>query len=230
METVRRRYARKVIIFRNRYPLLGPIFWLLSLQYFLVQGVVAEAWAAPFSLAKNAISDLGNTACAPYADRYVCSPLHGLMNSSFVIMGVTIVLGSLLIPEEFRQNKLSRVGFHFMSLAGVGTVLVGLFPENSVSALHFLGAVLPFFFGNVALVIFSFSLGLPPFFRYYTLASGVIALIAFILFVFDRYMGFGLGGMERLVAYPQTIWLIAFGAYISVNHYRERRGKLVRYS
>lgn len=229
VSAIRRQYRQKVVIFRNRHPLVGPLFWLLSIQYFLLQGVVASAWAAPFSLARNAISDLGNTACAVYGDRYVCSPLHGLMNASFIIMGVTIALGALLISDDFRPNRLSRIGFHFMMLAGLGTVLVGLFPENTVGALHLLGALLPFGLGNAALVIFSFSLSLPPFFRYYTRVSGFVALAALALFLFDRYMGLGLGGMERLAAYPQVIWLIAFGAYISADHYRQHHDGITKY-
>lgn len=226
----RQYYMRKVVIFRNRHPLLGPIFWLLSVQYFVTQVVVAAAWTAPFSLARNAISDLGNTACGQYADRMVCSPLHDWMNASFILIGITIILGSFLISDDFRQNMASRIGFYCMGLAGLGTIFVGIFPENTVSFMHFIGAALPFFFGNVALVIFSYSLGLPPGFRYFTRLLGIVALIAFVLFFLDHYLGFGMGGMERLVAYPQTIWLIVFGWYISADHYRQWRGKKASYS
>jgi hypothetical membrane protein len=225
-----RYYMRKVLIFRNHHPLLGPVLWLLSIQYFVTQLVVAAAWTTSFSLRRNAISDLGNTACGQYADRLVCSPLHNWMNASFIVLGVTIVLGSFLIPDEFRSKVSSRIGFYCMGLAGLGTILVGVFPENTVSALHFIGAVLPFFLGNLALVFFSYSLPLPPLFCYYTRFSGILALIAFGLFMLDHYLGLGFGGMERLTAYPQTIWLIAFGWYISLDHYRQQRGQRVTYS
>jgi hypothetical membrane protein len=229
-ETMRHKYLRKVTTFRERHPYVGPVFWLLSIQYFVVQLVVAAGWSAPFSLARNAISDLGNTACGQYADRYVCSPWHSAMNISFVIIGITIMLGAALISNDFRKNPYSKFGFWGMGLAGFGTVLVGLFPENTISFMHFIGALLAFFLGNVALVIFSFTLSLPPIFRWYTRISGIVALLAFVLFLFDHYVGLGMGGMERLVAYPQTLWLIAFGWYVSLNHYRQRRGKQVIYS
>lgn len=220
----------RVVVFRNRHPLIGPIFWLLSIQYFLTQFIVAAGWKTPYSLATNAISDLGNTACGHYADRFVCSPLHNWMNASFIVLGITMFIGSFFITSEFRRNRYSRIGFRFMALAGLGTILVGIFPENTVSVMHFIGAALPFFLGNLALVIFSFSLDLPPLFRMYTRLSGAIGGIAFILFFLDHYLGLGLGGMERLVSFPQTIWLIAFGWYMSLNHFRQVKNGTVTYS
>jgi hypothetical membrane protein len=220
----------KVVIFRNRHPLIGPMFWLLSVQYFVTQFMVAQAWKTPFSLATNAISDLGNTVCGAYGDRYVCSPLHDWMNASFIVLGLTMFLGSFFITSEFRRNTLSRISFRFMALAGLGTILVGIFPENTISFLHTAGATLPFLFGNVALIMFSYALSLPPGFRYYTRISGLIGSTALVFFVMDHYFGLGLGGMERVVAYPQTIWLIAFGWYMSLNHFRQKRGNTVTYS
>lgn len=216
-------YMHKVVVFRERHPWLGPLFWLLSLQYFIVQIIVGAAWDAPFSLMTHAISDLGNTVCGPYADRYVCSPWHDLMNASFILLGVTVTIGSFFITSAFRKNYKSRLGFRCMALAGIGTIFVGAFPENTVSFMHFIGAALPFFCGNLALIIFGLYLQLPVAFKWYTLLSGMVGLVAFALFLLNHYLGLGLGGMERIVAYPQTIWLIAFGFYVSADRYRKVR-------
>lgn len=214
---------RRIQTFHDRYPLVGPTFWVISLQYFVTQLVVAAAWPRPYSWANNAISDLGNTACGIYSGRYVCSPLHDWMSASFIVLGATMIAGSLLIYHEFRKSMASAVGFSFMALAGLGTILVGVFPENNGHGLHALGAALPFVVGNIALIIFAEALKLPPKLRVYTLLSGAVALAAAVLFYFKQYLGLGFGGMERVVAYPQTIWLIVFGAYMSRNHFRARR-------
>lgn len=226
----RRYYMHKVVIFRDRHPLIGPVFWLLSVQYFLIQIIAASAWDTHFSLKINTISDLGNTVCGVFASRLVCSPLHDAMNASFIVLGFTMIVGSFFIPSEFRKSKLCRIGFYGMALAGFGTMLVGIFPENTIGYMHIIGATLPFLFGNISLVVFSYALHLPPGFRYYTRASGLIALIALLVFLFDQYLGLGLGGMERVVAYPQALWLIAFGWYMSLNHYRQKRGSKIIYS
>lgn len=214
--------------FHDRYPLLGPLIWMLDIQYFVTQIIVAAAWSHPFSLRFNTISDLGNTACGLYNGRLVCSPWHNLMNASFITLGVTMAVGSMLIYQEFRQRPGSRLGFTFMGLAGVGTVLVGSFPENTLGNVHLLGAALPFLVGNLGLVILSFALDIPKSLRIYTFLSGSLALVALGFFASHHYLSLGEGGMERLTAYPQTLWLIVFGAYISRNHYKTVRPAVSR--
>jgi len=217
---------KKIKTFSDRYPFLGPTIWMLSIQYYLIQLQAALAWPTAYSVLNNTISDLGNTACGGYGSRFVCSPLHSLMNYSFITLGLTMATGSLLIYQEFKKSRTSLVGFSFMAIAGFGTILVGLFPENTISRLHTFGAALPFLIGNIALVVLGITLDIPQGLRRYTLLSGWVALGAFGLFVTHNYVGLGIGGMERLVAYPQTIWLITFGAYISRNHLRSRRLRL----
>jgi hypothetical membrane protein len=220
--------SRKIKVFIDKYPLIGPTFWIISIQYFIIQLVVALAWPVPYNFSKDAISDLGNTACGTYATRYVCSPYYTWMNVSFIVLGATMIAGSTLIYQEFKKNRANKLGFWFMALSGLGTILVGIFPENSITKLHSYGAILPFLLGNIALIIFGFSLGLGGKFRIYTILSGVVALIALLLFSTHTYLGLGLGGMERLVAHPQTIWLVAFGIYMSRDRYSQMAGKTAK--
>jgi len=213
---------KKVATFTDKYPYVGPIIWILCVQYYIAQVVVAAAWTNPFSLSANVISDLGNSACGLYSGRLVCSPFHGLMNASFILLGLTMAVGSLLIYQEFKETTSSRLGFTGMAVAGVGAILVGLFPENTIAALHYGGASLTFLIGNLAIVLLGNVLELPKALKVYTILSGLVALIALVLFTGGIYLGLGAGGMERLTAYPQTTWLIVFGLYISRNHFMER--------
>ena len=216
---------KKVKTFTDRYPLIGPVIWIASIHYFFIQTSVAMAWTTPFSLANNPISDLGNTACGIYSERFVCSPQHNLMNASFITLGLIMAVGSLLIYQEFKKSPTSRVGFSFMAVAGAGTLLVGLFPENTVGFLHLLGAALAFLVGNLGIVVLGAKLDLPKYLRYFTLFSGCLALVALGLYVLGLNFGIGQGGMERVTAYPQTIWLIVFGLYISRDHIMKRLRK-----
>lgn len=208
--------------FTDRYPFIGPAMWMLSIQYYLIQVVVAASFRIHYSLAHNTISDLGNTACGNYGGRFVCSPLHSLMNASFIALGIFMAAGSLLIYQEFKKTTTTLVGFSFMAVAGIGTLLVGIFPENTINILHLTGALLPFFVGNVGIVVLGFALDIPKSLHVYTLATGFISLIALVFFVTHTYLGIGIGGMERITAYPQTMWLIVFGIYISKNHIMKR--------
>jgi hypothetical protein len=59
-------------------------------------------------------------------------------------------------------------------------------------------------------------------FRIYTLATGVITLAALIVYGLNIDFGLGQGTMERIVSYPQTLWLILFGIYMSANRVRAK--------
>lgn len=58
-----------------------------------------------YSLAHNTISDLGDTTCGIFNGRPICSPLHVLMNISFVVLGLTMVAGSLLVSRTLARNR-----------------------------------------------------------------------------------------------------------------------------
>jgi hypothetical membrane protein len=212
--------------FTVRYPGLGPLVWVSSAIYFAVQVFVAWIWKNPrYSVVSNTISDLGNTRCGLYAGAQVCSPRHVAMNLSFIFLGVVMAAGSLLIHQEFveRDNRAERlaaaIGFTLMSIAGLGTAVVGLCPENTFSGAHRAGAVVAIVGGNVAIFVLGLVLPLKEGMRMNMLLWSVTSLVAALLFAGDRYLGIGRGTMERLAAYPETVWLIRFGIYISRNPY-----------
>jgi hypothetical membrane protein len=196
-----------------RYPNLGFGLFASCGQYFVVQAVVASRWSTPYSLKANTISDLGNTACGRFSARPVCSPLHALMNLSFLALGLSMAIGSILIYYLLPARRSSRWGFRAMAVAGLGVVLVGLFPENTVSTLHGIGAALPFTIGNVAVVALGLALPLPRSLRIPSVLAGTLALVALVSYASNIDWGLGAGGMERIVAYPQTVWLIVVGLY-----------------
>ena len=206
---------KKIKVFSDRYPYIGPLMWMLSIQYFIVQTVVAADWSIGYSLSKNTISDLGNTTCGVYTTRFVCSPLHNLMNISFIVLGLFMTVGAVFIYKEFKKRTLTRLGFYLLGIAGFGTMVVGVFPENTVSFLHLTGAVLALLIGNVGIAVLGWALEVPKTLRVYSVISGSFSLVALLLYVSSISAGIGLGEIERLAAYPQTIWLIVFGLYMS---------------
>jgi hypothetical membrane protein len=210
------------------YPKLGPLLFISGIQYFLIQIIVGSRFSPTYSLAHNTISDLGNTSCGLFNDRPICSPLHSLMNVSFLVLGLFMIVGSMLSCHQSEKSPGSSVGFSLFAIGGFGVVLVGLFPENTVSAFHGIGAALPFLVGNIGIVILGYSLNIPKPLRLYTLLSGVIVFIALGVYATGHYVGIGEGGIERVVAYPQTIWMIVIGTYLFLSKTacsQERLGK-----
>jgi hypothetical membrane protein len=196
---------------------LSAILYVSTVQYFLVQLLVSQRWSPPYNIRFNTISDLGNTACGKFNGRYVCSPWHSLMNASFVVLGLAMIGGSLLVYRNVATARVLKLGFVSIAIGGVGAVMVGVFPENTISALHGIGASLPFLIGNIGLLLVGLTLVEPVALRVYTVMSGAVALTFLIFYATSHYFGLGEGGIERVVAYPQTVWLIVYGIYLLVS-------------
>ena len=203
----------------DKYPWLGPIIFVSSALYFFAQIAVAWVYRPSYSVVLNPISDLGNTSCSPYGGHDVCSPRHALMNVTFVLLGIVMGSGSTLLYQEFSERRRPErvaafVGFLCMGIAGVGTVLVGIYPENANHAVHVTGAALAIGVGNLGIFILGAVLSLPESMRRYMVLFSTVSVTALILFASHRSFGIGDGTMERIAAYPETVWLITFGLYV----------------
>jgi hypothetical membrane protein len=195
---------------------IGALAWVLAIQFFVAQGVVQSAWTTPFSLAENYISDLGNTTCGPSEVGrnvlYVCSPWHAWMNASFVLLGITILAGAVLTRRAFPPGWAREVGLALVAISGPAVVLVGLYPEDLNLPYHKLGAGVQFILGNLGMAVLGAGmlrrrtkLGV------FSIVAGVVGLSATALFVAEVFLGIGIGGMERVAAYPLSVWQIVAG-------------------
>jgi hypothetical membrane protein len=195
---------------------VGAWAWLLAVQFFVAQAIVAAAWTTPYSLIDRYISDLGNTVCGPYpADGavVVCSPWHATMNLSFALLGVTMATGGVCAARAFAHRRLAVTAAALFVVAGVGVALVGYYPENENAARHARGAGVNFVTGGVAVVLFGLAWRGPraSWVRPVSVVAGVLALAGTWLFASDVYLGLGAGGMERVAAYPVPLWQMMMG-------------------
>jgi hypothetical membrane protein len=147
------------------------------------------------------------------------------MNAEFLVLGFVMAAGSWLIFQEFAEREAeerlaARIGFSCLAVGGVGAALVGRFPENTVHAMHIIGAGLAIGVGTAGIFVLGLILELPhgKYLRLSMRGVPPVAVMALILFACRVYLGMGAGTMERLAAYPETAWMIAFGMYISRDH------------
>jgi len=153
------------------------------------------------------------------------------MNASFLVQGVIILLGGALLYRIFPTARLRPWAFALFLTSGPGLFLVGLFPENVNLPPHKLGAGLQFVLGNLGIALLGVTLARPsrqPRLAIFSIACGVVGLLATVLLVEDRFLGLGVGGMERLAAYPLPIWLIGMGLALvrSADHRLEGSNSL----
>ena len=142
-----------ITTFKARYSWMGPAIWIATLEYFVIQAIVAGAFLPAYDWAQNTISDLGNT--RPCGEQQFCSPRYALMNTGLVILGLVMIAGAILTHQEFNDRRRARWGFLSMASAGLGATVVGFAPENVHHTLHLVAAFVAIGFGNLALVIFA---------------------------------------------------------------------------
>jgi hypothetical membrane protein len=194
------------------------------LQFFIAEAIVIAAWAgpAPYSRRFNYISDLGALHCGVYAGRDVCSPLHVVMNVSFVLQGVAMIIGALflnaavfrvaarlILPAVAAHPLWTLVTRALIVIAGIGIAAVGIVPEDLNPPLHYIAAVMFFVAGGISPLAAAWTWRTVSRVSLVLLACGLVSLIATAVFQFGD--GFEPGTVERLMAYPITIGLAVLG-------------------
>jgi hypothetical membrane protein len=176
---------------------LGAIAWLLTLQFFVVETIAQSRWPVPYSRVHRVISDLGTA----------LSPAATLMNVSFVVQGVLIAAGALLLRPALR-GVAARLVTVLLCASGLGVLLVGLFPSDSAHTMHGIGAVLHLVGGGLGLIALAY--GVRP--RSEALGTalallGLVATAATVFYLAGVVDLVGEGGIERFAAYPIPIGL-----------------------
>ncbi|QHK21666.1 DUF998 domain-containing protein [Pseudarthrobacter psychrotolerans] len=220
---------------------IGAWSVLSVLQYFVAETAVIGAWGGPqpYDRRTGYISDLGALNCGIYDGRDVCSPLHWLMNASFVVQGLGMLLGALLLGSGLlcvaaragarvqpgrRKPWLAAVWVRILTgTAGAGTMMVGLVPEDVGSGWHFIGALMYFLAGALALLLLgALWLQQTPL-GWFVLVCGLVSLAALVT---GGLTGMDVpepGTLERLMGYPVTVGVAAAGLVIAQRVHRQRK-------
>jgi len=198
----------------------GAIAWMCCLQYFVAEAVSIHAWPG-YSLRRNYISDLGRANCdlhASVATNGLCSPLHSVMNASFMIQGCLVALGSALTWRLFPKKLSWLAALSLIGASGLGVLLVGFAPEDVNSGLHYLGAAENLLCCNLGMLaigaVMRRSRKTPKLLSATTLGAGCIGSTALALLALHINLHLGPGGMERAAAYPFPLWLAGMGALL----------------
>ncbi|SDS92892.1 hypothetical membrane protein [Pseudarthrobacter equi] len=220
---------------------IGAWSVLSVLQYFAAEAAVVMAWAGPrpYDLRTGYISDLGALNCGIYDGRQVCSPLNWLMNASFVVQGLGMLLGAVLLTSGLlcvaarpgarvepgrRRPWFAAAAVRVLTgAAGAGTVVVGLVPEDAGSGWHFVGAVTYFLTGAAALLVLGFLWLRKARMAWFLLACGAVSLAALAT---GGLTGMDVpepGTLERLMGYPVTVGMATAGIVIARRVHRHRK-------
>jgi hypothetical membrane protein len=183
---------------------VGGLVWVLTLQFFVVEAIAAAQFGG-YSYSADVISDLGT------AD----SAARLLMNASFVLQGVLIAAGALLLGPGLSGTggKLARALF---VISGLGVLLVGVFPSDGNSTVHEIAAGAHLLGGGIGLIALAYGMrprseGLGTFLA----VLGLVGVIGTIFFGSAVFLSLGEGGMERVAAYVIPVGLAVAGVALA---------------
>jgi hypothetical membrane protein len=179
----------------------GGLAWLLTLQFFVVEAVAALQLDG-YSYRADVISDLGTTS----------SPAAAAMNASFVVQGLLITAGALLLGPGL-SGLGGRLAVALLVLTGIGGLLTGVFPSDGNATAHLIGAGVHLLGGGLGLIALAYGMRPRSEAVGTTLALlGLVGVIGTVFFASAVFLGLGEGGMERVAAYAIPVGLTVAGA------------------
>ncbi|TDD48290.1 DUF998 domain-containing protein [Kribbella antibiotica] len=197
----------------------GLVFWLVQPLYFVTEIVTAGRVTVPYSFVGNTISELGAVTCTtfgepplgPYA---VCSPWHAFMNTSFVVSGVLLAAGAVLLRPQLPAGRTTTTAVVLYVIGGLTSIGTGLVPMDQNLALHSLVSGPGFLVQPLALILLGLALRRTrAIFGWSTIAVGVASLAGAVAFSINPG-GAGHGFFERLSLWPANIWATALAILI----------------
>jgi hypothetical membrane protein len=167
----------------------------------------AEAlYPADYDVHRNTVSDLA----AMRPEDIVRQPSAAIFNTTMIVTGALIAIAAVLLYRS-RAGLLATLP---VAGLGLGMIGVGLFPGNTVMAVHQLVSIATFLCGGLAAILTArLSARL---LRPVHVVLGGIALAFLLGYTFLAELAvfdlLGEGGVERWIVYPVVLWMVIFGA------------------
>jgi len=182
----------------------GSLIFVGAVQAFLV-GVISEAVYAGYSVGQQYMSELGDWSKAGNS--------AAIWDVSVILLGLFVISGVYFLQRGFKNRLFTSL----LVIYGVGCACVGVVAMNISLPVHTLLAMVAMVSAAIA-AIMSYRFMKSPL-SYASVILGAVALLAIVLLMLgqgnsDFYLGLGKGGMERLIIYPVSLWLLGFGAYL----------------
>ena len=177
----------------------GLLFVVGAVQFVLAV-VISEAIYSGYSVGQQYLSDLGDWSLAGnYA---------AIFDVSVILYGLFIIAGAYFFQRVFKNRLFTSL----LVITGVGSVSAGVVAINMSFSVHgILGLIA--FVSAAASAIMSYKFEKSPL-SYVSVILGAVTLLALVLLSSGFYLGLGLGGMQRFIIYPISLWSLGFGAHL----------------
>ena len=170
--------------------------------------ITAETLYPGYSTSQNMISDLGAT---EPPNSLIIQPSSTIFSAAMAVSGLLITASACCIHHAFRKQAVTIP----LGLFGTGVLGVGIF-NGSYGDIHAIFALMAFVMGGIS-TITSYRIERAPLSYFSVILGGTALLDLFLYYIMgdaSPFAAFGLGGLERWIAYPILLWVTGFGGYL----------------
>lgn len=199
--------------------ILGPIYFIIvefiSILYSNVNVINAYAF--------HTISELGVPIGSIYKGMIsTYSPMFMIMNSAFIIVGLTLIIGISFSLQKYISKNNFLVDL-FAIIASIGVILVGIFhaTDGLLGVFHLIAALMIILGGNLLLIFVSKYVNLNDNYEKISKYLGIFGLIAIVIMLIFRfsYLQDYQAIFERCAVYPLVLWSFITGFYSFRNSF-----------
>jgi hypothetical membrane protein len=208
--------------YHHLYTKIAGVLLLVGGVQFMLGVVIGESQYPGYSTSKNTLSDMsGSCPTIDPANPLQCINSVILQPSATIFSSIVFIIGLTAAVSAYFIHKTlgGRIAPALLFVTGVAAMGVGIFP-GSAGVAHGYFAMTTFYSGGLAAIASYRILKESKPMQYLSVALGSIGIV--ILMSLVTFVGsnspfistFGVGGAERLVAYPVVFWLISLGGYL----------------
>jgi hypothetical membrane protein len=208
----------------------GVIWVLAGAAWFVGEAITASAFPG-YDYATNYISDLGIPDVGAFQGRAIDSPLHAVMNVTFVAQGLLFAVAAVLAGLAVRGGR-RRLFLGLAVAHAVGMTLVGIVHgsqasvDSGIAVLHVIGAALAIIAGNVGAIVAGLSARAPRAYRVASVLLGAVGLVGLVMLEVDSMSStidlLPDGVWERSAVYAIIVWELLTGILLLATTIRGR--------
>jgi len=191
----------------------GSYAFVIAGIYFLLAEFVSAVYTGLplFEVyTQNTISALG-------VPGYI-SPIDGLMNSGFIVLGVLLIIGFHMgLSSRIKKWKAIEYALTFVTALGLFIIAV----IHAGNPIHQIGALMAIMGGGVLLMTAAFALDTSKSYKIASFSLGLIAilfLIVMIIFMGNPDLEIIEAIPERISVYALILWSFLTGVYLIKNN------------
>ena len=158
-----------------------------------------------------------NTISALGVPGYI-SPIDGLMNSGFIVLGVLLIIGFHMgLSSRIKKWKAIEYALTFVTALGLFIIAV----IHAGNPIHQIGALMAIVGGGVLLMTAAFALDTSKSYKIASFSLGLIAilfLVVMIIFMGNPDLEIIEAVPERISVYALILWSFLTGVYLIKNN------------